>query len=260
MVDGRPVGLDGSGKGSQTIDVAAEVEGPSDDQKTIDKKIPFSIKPKGRPAPETGQLAVRAAVVPLHIDAPGLMLYTERATGNASGQTKPGGIVTIDGQAVTVDAQGRFGVRVELPPDGEKTITIIANAPPLAPRTVRSKLVRVASLEATAKTLEAKSPLGFDAYGTDPGSKLGKEVAVDGELIKMSVAQGHSVMLVEEKKTCSAGAGACVVRVVHGEEVKGSPGDNVRAFGRVEGAVTSSGKTIPDVEGALVITRPAGKK
>ena len=259
-VDEKPVELDASGKGSQTIDVTSEVEGPSDEQKAIDKKIPFTIKPKGAAAPESGQLVVRTGVAPLHIDAPGLELYTDRPTGNGAGQVKPGGTVTIDGQSVTVDADGRFAVRVELPSDGEKTLTIIANAPPLAPRTVRSKLVRVASLEAAAKTLEAKSPLRFDAYAADPKSKIGQLAAVDGEIQEIRVTQGHTIMAVEEKKSCSAGAGACLVRVVHGEEVKAARGDNIRAYGRVEGTATSNGRTIPDVEGALVITKPAGKK
>lgn len=259
-VDGRPLALDATGKGSQAIDVATEVEGPSDEQKAIDKKIPFTIKPKDAAAAETGQLVVRTGVAPLHIDAPGLELYTDRATGNVAGQVKPGGTLTIDGQNVTVDADGRFGVRVELPADGEKTITVVASAPPLAPRTVRSKLVRVASLEAAAKTLDAKSPLRFDAYGADPKSKVGQLAIVDGEIQEIRVTQGHTVMAVEEKKACSAGAGACLVRVVHGEEVKAARGDGIRAYGRVEGTATMNGKTIPDVEGALVLTKPAGKK
>jgi len=259
-VDERPVALDDSGKGSQTIDVTSEVEGPSDDQKAIDKKIPFTIKAKGAAAPESGNLVVRTGVAPLHIDAPGLELYTDRSTGNVSGQVKPGGTLTIDGQSVTVDADGRFAVRVELPADGEKTLTIVANAPPLAPRTVRSKLVRVASLEAAAKTLEAKSPLRFDAYGADPKSRIGQLAAVEGAIQDIRVTQGHTVMAVEEKKSCSAGTGACLVRVVHGEEVKAGRGDTIRAYGRVEGTAISNGRTIPDVEGALVITKPAGKK
>ncbi len=259
-VDGKPVALDDSGKGAQTIDVTSEVEGPSDEQKAIDKKIPFTIQAKGAAAPESGQLVVRAGVAPLHLDAPGLELYTDRATGNVSGQVKPGATLTIDGQNVAVDADGRFGVRVELPANGEKTISIVTSAPPLAPRTVRSKLTRVASLEAAAKELEAKSPLRFDAYGADPKSKIGQLALVEGEIQEVRVSQGHTVMAVEEKKACSAGPAACLVRVVHGEEVKAARGDTIRAFGRVEGMATFNGQSIPDVEGALVLTKPAGKK
>lgn len=258
-VDGKPTSLDASGKGSVALDVTAEVEGKSDEQKAIDRKIPFTVKPKGSAAPETGQLVVRAAVVPLHIDAPGLELYTDQPTAAISGQTKPGGTVTVDRQAVTVDAQGRFGVRVELPAEGEKSLTIVANAPPLAPRTVRAKVVRVASLEMAAKTLEAKAPLAFDAFGADAASNVGKLVVVDGEVLEIRVAQGYTVLLVEEKKACSA-AGACVVRVLHGNQVKAARGDVVRIFGRVEGNVSSGGKTVPDIEASLVLVRAGAKK
>ncbi|HVH42861.1 MAG TPA: hypothetical protein VM925_10980 [Labilithrix sp.] len=265
-IDGTEVTVDGkaitltAGKGSHMLDVSSVVEGPSDDQKTIDRKIPFTIKPKGSAAPENGQLAIRVSIAPLHIDAPGVEPYTDRATGNVSGQVKPGGTLTIDGQNVAVDAQGRFGVRVELPSPGEKNVTIVASAPPLAPRTLRSKIVRVPSLEAAAKTLDAKSPISFETYAADPKSKIGQLALVDGELQDVRVTQGHTVMAVEEKKTCTRGPGACLVRVVHGEEVKAARGDSIRAYGRVEGTATLNGATIPDVEGALVITKPAAKK
>jgi hypothetical protein len=256
-VDGKPVQLDASGKGFYTIDVSADVEGPSDEQKAIDRKIPFTIKPKGG-APENGQLVVRTGIAPLHIDAPGLELYTDRSTGNVAGQVKPGGTLTIDGQAVPVDAQGHFAIRVELPPDGEKVVAIVASAPPLAPRTVRSKMIRVPSLDAAQKMLEAKSPLGFDVYGADPKSKMFQLTVVDGEILEARVTQGHTILVIEEKKSCTAGPVACAVRVVHGEEVRGAArGDGVRAYGRVEGTAPLDGKTIPDIEGSLVITRPA---
>ena len=258
-VDGKPVALDASGKGWHAIDVSSEVEGPSDDQKTIDKQIPFTIKAKAAAAPEDGQLVVRTGVAPLHLDAPGRELYTDRPTGNIAGQVKPGGTVLVDGQNVAVDAQGRFGVRVELPADGEKTLTIVASAPPLAPRTVRSKLVRVASLDAAARTIDAKSPLTFDAYGSDPGSKIGQLAMVDGEIQDVRVGQGHTVMAVEDKKSCTATKGACVVRVVHGEEIKAARGAHVRAYGRIQGTATLNGQTIPDLEGALVLTKAAKK-
>lgn len=259
-VDGKPVALDPSGKGTQNVDVGNDVLGPSDEQKSIDRTIPFSILSKGSAAPETGQLLVRASVVALHMDAPGLELFTDRPTANVSGQTKPGATVTINGQAVTVNAQGHFAVRVDLSAEGEKNLSIVANAPPLAPRTVRSKVVRITSPDAAAKMLEGKAPLGFEAYGVDAASKIGQRVVVDGDVVEIRVADGHSTLLVEEKKTCSAAMGTCLVRIVHGEELRVVRGDGVRAFGRVVGTVRSGDKTVPNIEGTLVVPRPAGKK
>jgi hypothetical protein len=258
-VDGKHIVLDESGKAAPTIDVKADVEGRSDDQKAIDRKIAFFIKQKGSGALESGELVVRAGVVPLHIDAPGVELFTDRPTSALAGQTKPGSTVTIDGQTVRVDPQGHFGVRGDLPSSGEKSFTIVASSPPLAPRIFRAKVVRVASVDEGAKTLEARTPLAFDAFREDPAGNVGKLVVVQGEVIEVRNALGHSVLLVEEKKTCPA-AGSCIVRVLHGDEVSAARGDTVRVFGWLQGTVTASGKTVPDIEGALVVPVSKAKK
>lgn len=257
-VDGKPLALDGTGQAAYALDVTAEVDGPSDEQKTIDKKIPFTVKAKKDAPVENGQLVVHAAVVPLHLDAPGVTLFTERSSVAVAGQTKPGGTLTVDGQGVAVDAQGRFGIRVELPADGVKTMSIVANAPPLAPRSVKATVTHVTSLDAVAPTLDAKGPLTFDAFGTDPAKRTGKLVVIDGEVVDARLAQGHTTLIVEEKKDCASGS--CIVRVVHGDESKAIRGDGVRIYGRVLGVVTNGGKTIPDIEGALVVVRPVAKK
>jgi hypothetical protein len=253
------VTLDAAGKASPTIDVSAEVEGPSDDLKTIDKKIPFSMKPKGAPAAEAGQLVVRSAVAPLHLDAPGRELFTDRPNAAIVGQTKPGATLTVDGQSAAVDAQGHFGVRMDLPSSGENVLHIVASAPPLAPRTIQAQVVRVASLDEGAKTLDARSPLAFDAFSGDPASNVGKLVVIDGEIVETRPSRGHTVLLIEEKKACGA-AGSCLARVVHGEEVTGNRGDAIRAYGRLAGTVSSADKVIPDVEGSLVVVTRGKRK
>lgn len=258
-VEGKPVALDATGRGAYPIDLAKDVEGTSDESKTIEKKIAFAITPKGGKA-ESGSLVARAAIVPLHLDAPGSVLYTDRPNAAVSGQTKTGGTLAIDGQVAPVDAQGRFGVRVELKEPGEKALEIVASAPPLAPRIVHATVIRVASLEDAAKQLEAKGPLAFDAFAADPASKIGQAVAVDGQVVESRAQQGYTVMLVDAKKGCAGGKGACLVRIVHGEEMKAARGDAVRAYGKLEGSVASGGKTVPDVEGSLVIVKGGSAK
>jgi len=257
-VDGKPVTLDANGKGSYALDVSAEAFGPSDDQKAIDRKISFSVKRKGTANPDPGELVVRAAIVPLHLDAPGSELTTERATANVAGQTKPGGVLSVDGQNVAVDVNGRFAIRAELPAEGDKTLTIVASAPPLAPRTIHAKITRVASLDAAAQKLDAANPLGFDAYSVEPAQKVDQLVSINGEILEIRVTQGYTLMVVEEKKTCAAGGG-CVLRLVHGEEVRAVRGDTLRAYGKVSGTVPWNGKTVPAIVGTLAIVVPAPK-
>ena len=60
------------------------------------------------------------------------------------------------------------------------------------------------------------------------------------------------MLLVEDKKKCAKGT-SCLVRVVHGDEDRVVRGDHVRVYGRVLGPVTAGGKTVPDIEAALVL-------
>lgn len=258
-VEGKTVPLDGNGRGSYVIDLSQDVEGTSDESKTVEKKIGFTIASTKGGKAETGSLVARAAIVPLHLDAPGSVLYTDRSTVAVSGQTKAGGSVTIENAVAPIDEKGRFGARIELKDVGEKNLEIIASSPPLAPRIAHAKAIRVASLEATAKELEAKGPLAYDAFASDAANKVGQAVAIDGDVVESRAQQGYTVMLVDAKK-CSAGKGACLVRIVHGEEMKAARGDTVRAYGVLEGVVATNGKQVPDIEASLLITKGPGTK
>ncbi|MBX3188705.1 MAG: hypothetical protein KF819_16930 [Labilithrix sp.] len=255
-VENEPVKLDANGKGSYAIDLSKETQGMGD-TKPIERKLSFAITPNGG-KPETGQLTARTSAVALLLDAPGLDHVTEKTTAAVAGQTRPNATVTIDGQSAPVDAQGRFGVRVELAALGERTLEIVASAPPLAPRIVKARIVRVASLADAAKELDAKSPIGFDAFGADPASKAGQSAMIEGEVVEARASGGHTLLLVDDRKTCAKGA-SCVVRAMHGEELALKRGDLVRVYGRVVGPVTAGGKTVPDVEASLVLTIKAAK-
>ncbi|AKV02449.1 hypothetical protein AKJ09_09112 [Labilithrix luteola] len=262
-VDDKPLTLDAQGKGAYAIALGQDAEGPRDEAKTFERKIPFTVTPKGGKA-ETGQLIARTSIVPLHLDAPGLLLVTDRGTAAVSGQTRPNATLTIDGQSISVDAQGRFGVRVELPTQGEKLLELVASSPPLAPRVVHAKVIRTSSLEASAKELDGKGALRFDAIAADPAGTVGQSTLVEGEVIDARVSTGQTVLLIDERRSCAAaqtvkagprdiGSAPCLVRVVHGEEEKVSRGEIVRAYGTVTGSVTAGGKTVPEVGAALVL-------
>ena len=255
-VDEKPVTLDATGRGSYAIDLSKETEGVGE-AKTFERKIPFMITPKGGP-PQTGYLTARTGIQALALEAPGAELYTDKTTAAVAGQTRPGSTVTIDGQNVPVDAQGHFGVRVELASVGDKPLEIIASAAPQAPRIVKVKVIRVASLADASKELDGKAPIAFDVFGADPTSKVGQQAVVEGDVVDVRASGGHTVMLVDTKRGCTKGA-SCLVRIAHGEEDKVARGDSVRAFGRIVGPVTASGKTVPEIEASLVLPIKAGK-
>jgi hypothetical protein len=255
-VEDKPVVLDATGRGAYAIDLTKETEGTGE-TKSFERKIPFAITPKGGKQ-ETGQLTARTAIVPLALDAPGRELVTDKGTAAVAGQTRPGSTVTIDGQSVAVDAQGRFGVRVELSAVGDKALEIVAASPPNAPRIVKVKVTRVSSLVDAAKGEDAQNPVGYDVFGAEPEKKIGTKVMVEGDVVDARVTAGHTVLLIDDKKHCAKGA-SCLVRVVHGDEDRAARGDTVRAYGHVLGSVTASGKTVPDVEASLVLPIKAAK-
>ncbi len=255
-VEDKPVALDATGRGAYAIDLTKETEGTGE-TRSFERKIPFAITPKGGKQ-ETGQLTARTAIVPLALDAPGRDLVTDKGTAAVAGQTRPGSTVTIDGQSVAVDAQGKFGVRVELSAVGEKPLEIVAASPPNAPRIVKVKVTRVASLVDAAKGEDAQNPVGYDVFGAEPEKKIGTRMMVEGDVVDARVTAGHTVLLIDDKKHCAKGA-SCLVRVVHGDEDKAARGDIVRAYGRVLGSVTASGKTVPDIEASLVLPIKAAK-
>ncbi|GAC1540882.1 MAG: hypothetical protein NVS3B10_05540 [Polyangiales bacterium] len=258
-VEDKPVALDAAGRGAYAIDLSKETEGTGE-TKTFERKIPFAITPKGG-KPESGQLTARTGIMPLALDAPGHELITDKAAAAVAGQTRPGTTVTIDGQSVAVDPQGKFGVRVELSAFGDKPLEIVASSPPNAPRIAKVKVTRVASLADAAKGEDAQNPASYDVFGADPASKIGTKVVVEGDVVDARVTAGHTVLLIDDKKHCgrSGPRASCLVRVVHGDEDKAARGDTMRAYGRVLGAVTASGKTVPDIEASLVLPIKAAK-
>jgi hypothetical protein len=256
-VDDKPMMIDATGRGSYAIDLSKETEGTGE-PRTFERKIPFTITPRGG-KPESGQLTARTAIVPLALDAPGRELVTDKGGAAVAGQTRPGTTVTIDGQGVPVDAQGKFGVRVELAAVGEKPLEIVAAAPPLAPRNVKVKVTRVASLDAAAKAADSESRIRYDAFGTEPASKIGQKVVVEGEVVEARATAGHTVLIIDEKQTCAKGA-TCLVRIVHGDDDKATRGDTVRVYGHVLGQVTANGKAMPDVEASLVLPVKAARQ
>lgn len=250
-VEEKPVTLDATGRGSYVIDLSRETEGTGE-AKTFERKIPFAITPSSG-KPEAGQLTARTSVVPLALDAPGRELITDKVSAAVAGQTRAGSAITIDGQSVRVDAQGKFGVRVALSENSEKRLEIVASAPPLAPRIVNVKVMRVPALEAASKGEDAQNPIGFDAFGADPAAKTGQRAVVEGQVVEARVTAGHTVLIIDDTTKCAKGA-SCLVRVLHGDEDTVVRGDTVRAYGRLLGGVAANGKVMPDIEASLVLS------
>ncbi len=247
-IDDKPVTLDGSGRATLSYDVTQEATGASDETKTIERKMTYVVEEKGHKK-STGDVAVRVAVLPIHIDAPGLSLVTDEPAVWIAGRTAKGAVVTANGAPLTVSADGSFEGKVDVH-DGAQKIAVRAApaadaASKAAPRTVDVDVNRVASLDAEAKALDKAAVVGFDDAAPD------KAVAVVGSVIEARVGHHQTVLLVDDKRGCAKGP--CMVRVDWGAESSLRAGDPIVAYGVVgKPFTTPDGKTLTVVEASLV--------
>jgi hypothetical protein len=253
-VDGKPVTLDSSGKATLGYDVTQETTGATDETRTIEKKIPYSIVDKDKKKSD-GEVAVRVAVMPLHVDAPGTSLVTADPSAWISGRTAKGSTVTANGKPLTVAADGAFEGQVDLQ-DGAQSITVRASAADdgktvkAAPRTATVQVKRVASIDAEAKELDAAA-LGFDDASRDPATNAGKPLAATGVVLEARAGHHQTVLLVDDKRGCAKGP--CMVRVEHGADDGMRAGDAIVAYGVVgKPFTTPDGKTLLVLDASLV--------
>ncbi len=254
VVDGKVLTMDASGKGSYPVDVSEDTVGAADEPKVLDRKIPFTITPKGART-ENGVVFARAPVVPLHVDAPLATTVVTDAAFVVAGSTIAGGKVTLDGHAIPVDAKGVFLHSEPLLKTGESQIELAAHIDNQAPRSVKLKIRRVASLEVAAREADAQSPLSYTAFATD-ASKVGQLAVIEGEIMDIRATPGQSVYLVANRPGCAKDA-ECLVRVLEAGEAKLEKGASVRVYGQISKPVTSGGRLVPELLASFHLPAPA---
>lgn len=250
-VDGKPVDLDAQGKGSHEIELHAETEGASDEGKVVEKTIPYEVTAPKATAPERGTVIVRFGVIPLHVDAPGATLVTDKDKIWVAGRTAKGATVAVNGKPVDA-ASGVFAVQIDAAPDAETAIEVRSSAPQVAPRIARAKVKRVKSVDADAKAFEASSHLGYDAVNADVAANTGQPLVVEGKVLEARVLNHETVSVVDDKRGCAKGP--CIVRVTYGAESDVRGGDVVHAYGTViRPFKTPDGKTVPEVDAQILV-------
>jgi hypothetical protein len=252
-VDGKPLALDPSGNGAYSIDVTADTEGPTDDVRVLDRKIPYEVVMKGETAPQGGVVTARIAVVALRVDSPLGHRVIDSPSFTVAGQTVAGATVTVGGQAAPTLPDGSFAATLPSPPVGsESAIDVRATAEGRAPRTVHAMVRRVASLDAEAKAADATALVTYDQIAPDVASKVGAHALIAGEVVESRVTGHQTIALVSDTHGCKVGP--CLARVIAAEDAKMPRGAQVRAYGTVTRAVTtSSGKTVPELEADFVV-------
>ena len=245
-IDGKPVTLDATGKGSYAVDVTAQTSGWSDDLRLIDQAIPYSIVPPpqgGRANVEqAGNLAVRAGIATLHLDAPGPTRVIETSSFKIAGRTVKGGNVTVNGQAVALESDGAFSRTYDAPAIGDTVVELRAAGPQLATRTAHFTVKRVARLADEARAREKAPALGFDDMLAGGDAALGKDVIVEGDVVQARTTSNQTVALVYDSRGCGKGpTGACLVRVIAAGDEPLAQGAHVRVFGKLTSILAPAG-------------------
>lgn len=243
-VDGQPLALDGSGKGSVDLPVGDALEGTSPDVERFERSVPYRVTTKTG-AVEDGQVLLQLGIAPLVVDVPRGQVVTEADELMVVGQTRPDAELYIDERRAPVDSQGKFAQVVKLPAAGEHTIWVRATAPKMAPRRVPVHATRVPSLRDHAAGL--RKTMAASRYPDLSAATAGDLVRLQGRVVEARSDPYSTAALVEAADGCPREP--CLVRVVHFEKRNLKPGEPIEVFGRVTGQVAGprSGHTIPEL-------------
>jgi hypothetical protein len=246
LIGAREVSLDAGGHGSQQIDVAGQLAGPSSEVATLEQSVSYAITPPSG-KDYSGELRFKIGITPLILEAPGSDSVTDTDRFMLAGRTTSGAELWVADHAIAVDENGRFAQPMAIESVGETNVTVRATQRGLAPRFASFRLERVASL---AEALRARSPgaLPLSTVTKDIAAHVGKMVLVRGKIEEVRV-DGHHTLLVLADRDCSGHD--CLARLLYGGVRKLERGTSVTALGRVQG--TAGTQNVPEIEVSLLL-------
>ncbi|PKN44510.1 MAG: hypothetical protein CVU63_10345, partial [Deltaproteobacteria bacterium HGW-Deltaproteobacteria-20] len=245
LVDGVAVQADAGGKARYPVDVSEACSGPNAEVATIDRKLSYTIQPKGS-APSSGTVAVKVGVTSLTLQAPRPHMVVDTESFLVAGRAPRGAVVEIEGSRFDVGGDGSFSRRMQIKRVGETTVRVRAVVAEHAPRTISFTVKRVENLEEEGKAFEARAGLDARAVMEDAQAHRGKEVVLRGEVVEARSQGFVRVILLDASGTCSAPP--CLARLVYAGPESLAKGNPIRVFGRVAGAQAAGGKSVPEVD------------
>lgn len=249
-LDGKNLTLDPSGAGAYAVDESSATEGPADESRVVAVDVGYRVTASGREAGR-GTVGARVAVAPLHVDVPGSHAVVSRDVIVIAGRAAKGASVSVDGNAVDVNADGLFETSVTIHSLGERILEVRTLTPVLVARTVHVAVKRVANLASEARDFERQNLIGYDLAVTNSADSVGRPVVVEGDVIESRTFGHRTVALVDDRRGCARGP--CLARVVIRQDVAIVPGKTVRAYGHFAHPYTTSpGQTVPEVEADFI--------
>jgi hypothetical protein len=255
VVDGKPLILGPDGNGNYDLDVTDECTGAADENKTIERSIPYSVVGAGG-AKEQGVVNVRVAVPPLHVDSPGTHAVIERDHYLFAGRTGKGARLLAGGQPVGVAADGSFSRVMPAPAAGESEIQLRASVAGQAPRLAAFRIKKVDHLSDEARDFAANAPLAFSELTSDVTKHVGEAVVLAGEVVEVRPQGAKNLALIDVPKGCVRPP--CLARVVIPGDEPLARSEHLQVFGHVTRAISKGDSTgsVPEVEADFVLKRP----
>ncbi len=250
-VDGAKIPLDGAGHGAAPVNIAADVEGTSDEMTLIQRKLPYAIKLPGG-ASETGSLALRVGVAQLHLEAPGRTPVTSASQVTVAGVVAKTAEVYLGDTQLAVGTDGRFAQTVPVVVGMTPLVLSIEQGATVATRTMHINVQRVTDLQAEATARDATNPLGYDAIAGEIDKYAGQSVAIEGAIVEARQVGRGTILLVDDHRNCAKSP--CLTRVLHGDINDPAQGTVVRVYGKVTRSFrTASGSVVPEVEADFLV-------
>jgi hypothetical protein len=235
-VDGKPLTLGTDGKGAYDVDITSECQGASDETKTVERAVSYSVVSVNG-TPEKGAVNMRVTVSPLHIDSPFSRTVIETDHVVVAGKTGRGARLSVNGQPVIVGNDGGFSTMAATPTLGSNPIAFRTSVPGQAPRMFVFTVKRVERLTDEAREFTASAPLVFSDLTADIGKHLGEPIVITGEVAESRAQGARTVALIDVQKGCPRSP--CLARVVLPSEEPPKRGDHLQVFGWVTRAVNA---------------------
>jgi hypothetical protein len=253
-IAGQLVALDGQGKGEIAVDLSGQLIGPASEVTTFEQAIAYSITPPSGKVYE-GELAFKIGVTPLLLEAPGIDTVTDLERFMLAGRTTKGAELWVAGTTIAVEGTGRFAQLMSIDSVGETRVTVRATEPGLAPRFASFRLQRVNNLESEFAARRKKAvPLAEVARNI--ADHIGSTVLVTGRVEEARMDGHRSLIILQADGECEGRS--CLVRLIYGGLRKLSRGENVRAIGRLQGAISAPNAAagsaeVPEVDVSLLL-------
>jgi hypothetical protein len=255
VVDGEEIEFDETGRGSYGIDLTKRLQGVDPTERPVTEVVTYSIGPAQGDA-EKGRVKLRTLAVPLWLESPGQRTVLDGDRFKLAGRTAKGGTVSVEGQPIVVDAQGRFDQMMSVDAVGETTIELRAQAPDRAPRWVQLRIKRVEDLKKEADLFRQTGTDQYGAYAQNIATKIGMAVVADG-VVEQSALDGQTTLiLLDVQNGCKQAP--CLVRLVHGGALDLKPRSKLSAFGRISRAVEGvrPGSKVPEIQVEFLLAQP----